>query len=96
MTIYRLVNEAITGESIRLTACKTRNDIILTENTTGKVIYIFIHHRHYVYWRKEEQNETWWTVARIIAKRKREEIKKYCNSLSKNIPTSYLYILQNH
>lgn len=64
-----------TGEAIRLTARKTGDNIVLTENTTGRMRYVFSDMTATAFhWRKEQQNEngTWQTVARVVATKRRE------------------------
>lgn len=61
------------GEAIRLTARKVDDDIILTENTTKKMRYVFSDIvDSYFLWRKERMNEKgeWKTVAKVTADRK--------------------------
>ncbi|RRD02385.1 hypothetical protein [Prevotella sp. OH937_COT-195] len=61
------------GEAIRLTACKMNNDIILTENTTKKMRYVFSDITSSAFrWRKERMNENkeWQTIARVVANRR--------------------------
>lgn len=62
-----------TGEAIRLTARKIDNKIILTENTTERMRYIFsdITDSSFL-WIKEQvtQNNEWQTVAKVFAERK--------------------------
>lgn len=63
------------GEAIRLTARKVDEDIILTENTTEKMRYVFSNITTSSFlWRKERINEKgeWQTVAKVTAKRKDE------------------------
>ena len=61
------------GEAIRLTARKVGKEIILTENTTEKMRYVFsdIVTSSFL-WRKERMNENgeWQTVAKVTAERK--------------------------
>ena len=61
------------GETIRLTARKVGKEIILTENTTDKMRYVFsdIATSSFL-WRKERMTENgeWQTVAKVTAKRK--------------------------
>lgn len=64
-----------TGEAIRLTARKVGNDIVLTENVTEKMRYVFSDITASVFhWRKEQMNDMgkWEIVAKIEAKRKYE------------------------
>ena len=60
------------GEAIRLTARKVGKEIILTENTTEKMRYVFsdIVTSSFL-WRKERMNENgeWQTVAKVTAER---------------------------
>ncbi len=62
-----------TGEAIRLTARKIDNKIILTENTTERMRYIFsdITDSSFL-WIKEQvtKNNGWQTVAKVFAERK--------------------------
>ncbi|SUB88866.1 Uncharacterised protein [Porphyromonas macacae] len=61
-----------TGEAIRLTARKAGKDIILTENTTGKMRYVFSDITATAFhWRKEQINdaEKWEIVAKVEAQR---------------------------
>lgn len=61
------------GAAIRLTARKAGSDIVLTENTTGKMRYVFSDIAPTAFlWRKEQQDEhgVWQTVARIVATKK--------------------------
>lgn len=63
------------GYPIRLTARKVDEDIILTENTTEKMRYVFSNITTSSFlWRKERINEKgeWQTVAKVTAKRKDE------------------------
>lgn len=61
------------AEAIRRTARKVDDDIILTENTTKKMRYVFsdIVASSFL-WRKERMNEKgeWKTVAKVTANRK--------------------------
>ncbi|KGO00007.1 hypothetical protein HR11_07345 [Porphyromonas macacae] len=61
------------GEAIRLTARKVSEEIILTENTTEKMRYVFsdIMASSFL-WRKErmDENKEWQTVAKVTADRK--------------------------
>ena len=61
------------GEAIRLTAYKESNEIILIENTTKKMRYVFsdITTSSFL-WRKERMNEDnkWQTVAKVSAERR--------------------------
>lgn len=62
-----------TGEAIRLTARKVGEEIILTENTTGKMRYVFSDIVASSFqWRKERINENgeWQTMAKVTAERK--------------------------
>ena len=62
-----------TGEAIRLTARKTGEEIILTENTTQKMRYVFSDITSSTFgWRKERMDELgiWQSVAKVIAERK--------------------------
>lgn len=62
-----------TGEAIRLTARKTGEEIILTENTTSKMRYVFSDITSSTFgWRKERMDELgiWQSVAKVIAERK--------------------------
>lgn len=64
---------ACTGEAIRLTARKVGEEIILTENTTGKMRYVFSDIVASSFqWRKERINENgeWQTMAKVTAERK--------------------------
>lgn len=61
------------GEAIRLTARKVGEEIILTENTTKKMRYVFSEIKSSSFmWRKEQKNENneWLTVAKVTAERK--------------------------
>ena len=61
------------GEAIRLTASKVDEEIILIENTTEKMRYIFSDIKSSSFlWRKEQinENDEWQTVARVTAVRK--------------------------
>ena len=61
------------GEAIRLTARKVGEEIILTENTTRKMRYVFSDIKSSSFlWRKERMNENdeWLTVAKVIAEKK--------------------------
>ena len=62
-----------TGEAIRLTARKVGEEVILTENTTEKMRYIFssITPSSFL-WRKErmDENNEWQVVAKVTADRK--------------------------
>ncbi len=64
------------GEAIRLTAQKVDDDIILIENTTEKMRYVFsdITTSSFL-WRKDKMNESneWQTVAKVMAERKRNK-----------------------
>lgn len=64
------------GEAIRLTARKVGEEIILTENTTEKMRYVFsdIATSSFL-WRKERINENgeWQTVAKVTAERKQNK-----------------------
>jgi hypothetical protein len=61
------------GEAIRLTARKVGKEIVLTENTTEKMRYIFsdIMASSFL-WRKEQmgKNNEWQTVAKVTAERR--------------------------
>lgn len=61
------------GEAIRLTARKIGEEIILTENMTGKMRYVFsdINTSSFL-WRKERMDDSneWKTIAKVIAERK--------------------------
>lgn len=61
------------GEAIRLTARKVGEEIVLTENTTEKMRYVFsdMTARSFL-WRKERMNgnDGWKTVAKVTAERK--------------------------
>ncbi|KGN96873.1 hypothetical protein EII14_09035 [Alloprevotella sp. OH1205_COT-284] len=62
-----------TGEAIRLTAQKVGNEIILTENTTKKMRYVFSDIKAFSFlWRKErmDKNNEWQIVAKVTAERK--------------------------
>lgn len=61
------------GEAIRLTAQKVGNEIILTENTTEKMRYVFSEITTFSFlWRKERMDGSneWKTVAKVTAERK--------------------------
>ena len=64
------------GEAIQLTARKVGEEIILTENTTEKMRYVFsdITTSSFL-WRKERMNENneWQTVAKVTADRKQNK-----------------------
>lgn len=63
-----------TGEAILLTAQKVDDDIILTENTTEKMRYVFSDITTFSFlWRKERINENneWQTVAKVTAQKNR-------------------------
>lgn len=63
------------GEAIRLTAQRVGREIILTENATGRMRYVFseITVRTFL-WRKErmDANDEWQMVAKIAAERRRD------------------------
>ena len=61
------------GEAIRLTARKVGKEIILTENTTRKMRYVFSDIKSSSFlWRKERMNENdeWLTVAKVMAEKR--------------------------
>ena len=61
------------GEAIRLTARKVGEEIILTENTTRKMRYVFSDIKSSSFlWRKERMNENdeWITVAKVMAEKR--------------------------
>ena len=61
------------GEAIRLTARKVEEEIILTENTTRKMRYVFSDIKSSSFlWRKERMNENdeWLTVAKVMAEKR--------------------------
>ena len=61
------------GEAIRLTARKVGEEIILTENTTRKMRYVFSDIKSSSFlWRKERMNENdeWLTVAKVMAEKR--------------------------
>ena len=61
------------GEAIRLTARKVGKEIVLTENTTGRMRYVFSDMTFSSFlWRKEEmsENNEWRIVAKVEAKRR--------------------------
>lgn len=61
------------GEAIRLTARKTGEEIILTENTTEKMRYVFSDIKAFSFlWRKERMNENdeWIIVAKVTAEKR--------------------------
>ena len=61
------------GEAIRLTARKFGEEIILTENTTRKMRYVFSDIKSSSFlWRKERMNENdeWLTVAKVMAEKR--------------------------
>lgn len=77
-----------TGEAIRLTARKTGDDIVLTENTTGRMRYVFSDMTATAFhWRKEQQNEngTWQTVARVVATKRQQQNMAQKNAYQKLI-----------
>lgn len=61
------------GEAIRLTARKVDKEVVLTENTTGRMRYVFsdITASSFL-WRKEEmsENNEWRIIAKVEAKRR--------------------------
>lgn len=62
-----------TGTAICLTACKVGEEIILTENTTGRMRYVFFDIATTAFhWRKEQLNQRgeWHTIARVDAIRR--------------------------
>lgn len=61
------------GEAIRLTAKKVDKEVVLTENTTGRMRYVFSDMTSSSFlWRKEEmsENNEWRIVAKVEAKRR--------------------------
>lgn len=61
------------GEAIRLTARKVGEEIILTENTTKKMRYVFSDIKTFSFlWRKERMNENdeWLIVAKVTAEKR--------------------------
>ncbi len=61
------------GEAIRLTACKVGEEIILTENITEKMRYVFFEITTDAFlWKKEQMNGQgeWKVVAQVTAKRR--------------------------
>ena len=61
------------GEAIRLTARKIGEEIILTENTTEKMRYVFSDIKAFSFlWRKERMNENdeWIIVAKVTAEKR--------------------------
>ena len=61
------------GEAIRLTARKIGGEIILTENTTKKMRYVFSDIKAFSFlWRKERMNENdeWIIVAKVTAEKR--------------------------
>ena len=61
------------GEAIRLTARKVGEEIILTENTTRKMRYVFSDIKSSSFlWRKERmnKNDEWLTVAKVMAEKR--------------------------
>lgn len=62
-----------TGEAIRLTAHKMNEEIILTENTTQKMRYVFSEITPSTFlWRKEQMDESgkWQIIAKVNAEKR--------------------------